>query len=127
MNNYEKAAYHLLGDELTPQKAISLAHIGTETEDEELYDIIEHEIQSYLEETEEELKTFSSTGEEIELSEIRNILQKRRENFRNGIESAYGELDSSDEETLDNIQQSYLFTVKEDITKNGEQVKILAN
>ncbi|WEL23160.1 hypothetical protein [Candidatus Nanohalovita haloferacivicina] len=126
MDNFEKAAYHLLEDEMTPQKAVSLTQIGTEIEeDHELYDIIEYEVQQYLEDTEDELKGFSSTGEKIEISEVRNILQERREKFKSAIETAYGNLDESDREMIDNVQQSYLNTISQDITRNGEPVKIL--
>ena len=127
MSRLEKSAYHLLGDEMTPQKAVSLTYIGTELEKGPIYDLIEHEVQQYLAETKGELKGFSSTREdiEIEISQVRDLLKERRENFKTAIESAYKELNDSDRESLDEIQQSYLFSIRNDIVQDGEPIELL--
>lgn len=125
MNNYfGTAAEYLLDDELTAQKAGTLIYLATELgEDHELYDSIDHRVNSYIDSTTDDLKGFP-VNDDVEISELRAILTRREERFRNSIKSAFDELNQSDEELIENLQQSYLHSNQDNLVKDGEPVNI---
>lgn len=123
----EEAGQYLLGGELSPQKAASLTYIAAEIgEDHEMYEDIQGKVEAYLDTTDDILKG-SSTGEKIEVGELRDILDERRENFYKACESAFEEVTESDHQLIEETQKAYFHSIIGDLTRNGEEVEIFRN
>lgn len=114
-------------DKISPQKAASLTYVAAELgEDHEMYDEIQGKVEAYLDATDDILKG-SSTGEEIEIGELRNILIRRGENFYEACESAFEEVTESDREIIEETQKAYLHSIRGDLIHNGEKLEIFRN
>lgn len=123
----EVAGEYLLEESLTPEKAATLTYVAAELgEGHEMYDEIKGEVEAYLEATDDLLKG-SSTGEEIEIGELREILNRRGENFYQACESAFEEVTDSDRELIEETQKAYLHSVMGDLVHNGEELEIFRN
>jgi hypothetical protein len=123
---HEKAAEHLLEDDLTARKAVGLAEAGYQLgEEHELYDDIEEELTEYLESTDDMLKSSPPEDERVEFSEIRDILRERGNNLRNATETAYGSVSEKDRELISGFQQAYLFMIGGSLRRDGEEVGLL--
>ena len=122
-----EAAHYLLEDDLTPRKAASLTYIAAELgEDSEIYGEVQDRLISYLSSTDEMMKG-ASTGENIEVTELRELVKEREKRFYEACESAFGETTDTDRELIEESQKGYLHAIRDDLTYEGEEVEVFQN
>lgn len=122
---HEKAAHHLVGEELTPQKAVSLTEIGYELgKKHEFYSEIEERLNDYLSDSRNSVYFRESPEEKVELSDLRETLERDKDYLRKSL-TRKGELEELDEKVLGDLEKRHLQSLREDVVESGEEVEII--